>query len=79
MLPNQPTPFAPIKRTSLAELNESHTRQLVNDRTRKLFEGQTDLWSERARQAIALDIPEKAGEAAAMAVGFARLAASVEV
>jgi len=79
MLPNQPTPFAPIKRTSLAELNEFHARQLVNARTRELFEGQVDLWSERARQAIALDTPEKAGEAAVMAVGFARLAAGVEV
>lgn len=74
MLPGQPNTFAPVKRTSLAELNAIYEQSLVNERTQKLFAYEAELWGERAQWLVALDAPVEAGEAARVAAGFARLA-----
>lgn len=76
MLPGQPNTFAPVKRASLAELTAIYEQSLANERTRALFTHEAQSWGERARCLIALDAPVEAGEAARVAVGFARLAAS---
>ena len=76
MLPGQPNTFARVKRTSLAELNAIYERNLVHERTQKLFAYEAELWGERAQCLIAWGAPVEAGEAAQVAFGFARLAVS---
>lgn len=64
------------KYASLAELTAIYERSLVNERTQELFACEAERWGNRARHLIGLGASVEAGEAARVAVGFARLAQS---